>query len=81
MRSIRSRRQQILQCLIEQKSMQVAELVDRCEVSAVTIRADLSHFESKGMVTRTRGGATLVRELMQEQKIHERDMLTLSMND
>ena len=61
MRNTRSRRQQILQLLIEHGSVQVADLVERFGVSAVTIRADLTHFESQGLANRTHGGATLVR--------------------
>ena len=49
MRNTRSRRQQILQLLIEHGSVQVADLVERFGVSAVTIRADLTHFESQGL--------------------------------
>jgi len=60
MRNTRSRRQQILQLLIEHGSVQVADLVERFGVSAVTIRADLTHFESQGLANRTHGGATLV---------------------
>ena len=67
MRNTRSRRQQILQQLIEQGSVQVAELVARYAVSAVTIRTDLGHFEEQGLATRTHGGATLVRTPPQEQ--------------
>ena len=51
MRNTRSRRQQILQLLIEHGSVQVADLVERFGVSAVTIRADLTHFESQGLAT------------------------------
>ncbi|MBN8799968.1 MAG: DeoR family transcriptional regulator, partial [Stenotrophomonas nitritireducens] len=66
MRNTRSRRQQILQQLIEHGSVQVAELVGRYGVSAVTIRTDLGHFEEQGLATRTHGGATLVRTPPQE---------------
>ncbi|MGO1003400.1 DeoR family transcriptional regulator [Lysobacter sp. CA196] len=81
MRNTRSRRQQILQCLIEQNSVQVAELVERFDVSAVTIRADLSHIESQGLATRTHGGATLVRTPPLEQDIHEKDALNLPLKE
>lgn len=80
-RNTRSRRQQILQCLIELGSVQVAELVERFEVSAVTIRADLSHIESQGLATRTHGGANLVRTPPQEQDIHEKDALNLPLKE
>ena len=81
MRNTRPRRQQILQRLIDQGSVQVAELVDQFGVSAVTIRTDLGHFEAQGLATRTHGGATLVRMPPQEQDIHEKDALNLSLKE
>ena len=81
MRNTRSRRQQILQLLIEHGSVQVADLVERFGVSAVTIRADLTHFESQGLANRTHGGATLVRTPPQEQDIHEKDALNLPLKE
>ncbi|HAU82054.1 DeoR family transcriptional regulator [Stenotrophomonas sp. TWI273] len=81
MRNTRQRRQQILQTLVEHGNVQVSELVARFAVSAVTIRADLTHIESQGLATRTHGGATLVRTPPQEQDIHEKDALNLPMKD
>jgi len=81
MRNTRQRRQQILQTLVEHGNVQVSELVERFAVSAVTIRADLTHIESQGLATRTHGGATLVRTPPQEQDIHEKDALNLPMKD
>ena len=81
MRNTRSRRQQILQTLIEHGSVHVAELVARFGVSAVTIRTDLSHFEAQGLATRTHGGANLVRTPPQEQDIHEKDALNLPLKE
>jgi DeoR family transcriptional regulator of aga operon len=80
-RNTRSRRQQILQRLVEHGSVQVADLVEHFEVSAVTIRADLSHIESQGLATRTHGGATLVRTPPREQDIHEKDALNLPLKE
>ncbi len=51
MRNTRSRRQQILQLLIEHGSVQVADLVERFGVSAVTIRADLTHSNRRAWPT------------------------------
>ncbi|MGH8053513.1 MAG: DeoR family transcriptional regulator [Stenotrophomonas sp.] len=81
MRNTRSRRQQILQLLIEQGTVQVSELVDRFDVSAVTIRTDLGQIEIQGLATRTHGGATLVRMPPLEQDIHEKDALNLSLKE
>lgn len=81
MRNTRSRRQQILQSLIEQGGVQVGALVERFGVSAVTIRADLNHFQAQGLATRTHGGANLVRTPPQERDIHEKDTLNLPLKD
>ncbi|HYD80756.1 MAG TPA: transcriptional repressor AgaR [Paucimonas sp.] len=55
------RRQRILQLLMEHGNVQVSELSPSFNVSAVTIRNDLSFFEEQGLVTRTYGGAFLKR--------------------
>jgi DeoR family transcriptional regulator of aga operon len=80
-RTTRSRRQQILQTLIELGEVQVGELVERFGVSAVTIRADLSHFQAQGLATRSHGGANLIRTPPQEQDIHEKDALNLPLKE
>lgn len=81
LRNTRSRRQQILQQLLERGSVQVSELVGQYGVSAVTIRTDLGHFEEQGLATRTHGGATLVRTPPREQDIHEKDTLNLPLKE
>ena len=77
MRNTRQRREQILQQLVLDGSVQVAELVERFGVSAVTIRTDLGQIESQGLATRNHGGATLVRTPPPEQNIREKDLLNL----
>jgi DeoR family transcriptional regulator of aga operon len=81
MRNTRQRREQILQMLVQHGNVQVADLVERFGVSAVTIRTDLTHAESQGLATRTHGGANLVRTPPQERGIHEKDTLNLSLKD
>ncbi len=81
MRNTRRRREQILQSLVEHGSVHVADLVERFDVSSVTIRSDLTHIESQGLATRTHGGATLVRTPPQEQDIHEKDVLNHPIKD
>lgn len=76
-RNTRLRRQQILECLLDQGTLQVADLVTRFAVSAVTIRSDLRQLEAQGLATRTHGGATLVRRPPREQHIREKDTLNL----
>lgn len=70
-----------MQRLVEYGNVQVSELVEQFAVSAVTIRADLTHIEAQGLATRTHGGATLVRTPPQEQDIHEKDALNLPLKN
>src|SRR5690606_10123912 len=51
------RQQSILEQLNENGSVLVAELVERFNVSEMTIRRDLDLLERKGLLQRTRGGA------------------------
>jgi DeoR/GlpR family transcriptional regulator of sugar metabolism len=54
---LEERLDQILALLQEQGRISVAELSDRFDVSAVTIRNDLSTLQQQGLVVRTHGGA------------------------
>ncbi len=55
--SIQERLREIAALIEEQDRVSVAELVDRFEVSAVTIRNDLATLEQGGVLLRTHGGA------------------------
>jgi DeoR family transcriptional regulator of aga operon len=81
MRNTRQRRQQIVEHLLQHGSVQVGELVQRHDVSAVTIRADLNHLEAQGLVVRSHGGASLLRTPPQEHGIHEKDSLNLPLKN
>jgi len=80
-RNTRTRRQQILQQLLARGQVQVADLVEQFNVSAVTIRADLGRLRAQGLATRTHGGAALLRPPPLEQDIHERDGLNLPLKE
>jgi DeoR/GlpR family transcriptional regulator of sugar metabolism len=53
------RRRETLKVLEEQRRITVEGLADRFQVSAVTIRADLGHLASEGLLVRSHGGAIL----------------------
>lgn len=55
----RSRRKFVLDTLESQKSVQVKELADTLDVSAMTIRRDLRRLADMGMITLVHGGAVL----------------------
>lgn len=57
------RQRQILSLVTQDKVVQVQDLSDRFGVSVLTIRRDLDHLASQGLVERTHGGATLRRSL------------------
>lgn len=75
MRNTSQRRETILQAIVQHGSVQVAELVDKLGVSAVTIRSDLSVLESQGLVQRSHGGALLARTPPTEHTIRQKDSL------
>ena len=56
-RNTLSRRSEILELLKKQENISVPELSTNYNVSEVSIRNDLAHLESKGLLIRTRGGA------------------------
>lgn len=80
-RNTRQRRQQIIESLLQQGSVQVTELVERHGVSSVTIRSDLNHLEAQGLAIRTHGGANLLRSPPQEHALLEKDTIHLSLKD
>ena len=55
------RKKIILQILNEQEFVNIHEVVDKCNVSEITIRRDLNELESEGMLVRTHGGATKLK--------------------
>ena len=70
------REREIVRLLAEDANVPVAALADRLGVSTVTVRSDLNNLAQKGVIVRTRGGATpafhpnvIVRQnLMVEEK-------------
>jgi len=53
------RRRETLKVLEEQKRVTVEDLAERFSVSAVTVRSDLEHLASEGLLVRSHGGAIL----------------------
>jgi DeoR family transcriptional regulator of aga operon len=49
----------------------IADLKGRLGVSEVTVREDLKHLESRGMLTRVRGGAVVLRNATMEMSLEE----------
>ncbi len=58
------RSERILKLLLQRGNVSVEELITTLAASGPSIRRDLARLESKGLVKRTRGGATLVQELL-----------------
>lgn len=81
MRNIHQRREQIMQMLLEQGTVQVTALAPLLGVSVVTVRTDLTALESQGFASRTFGGATLVRTPLQEQSVRQKSIVNSSLKE
>ncbi|MGI4741039.1 MAG: DeoR/GlpR family DNA-binding transcription regulator [Janthinobacterium lividum] len=71
------RHQLILQQLQAQKHVEVPELSEALEVSAVTIRKDLKLLEEKGLLFRTHGGASLESPYIKDRPVNEKEHLAV----
>ncbi len=71
------RHQLILQQLQTQKHVEVPELSEALEVSAVTIRKDLKLLEEKGLLFRTHGGASLESPYIKDRPVNEKEHLAV----
>jgi len=67
------RHEQILQILMEKKSVTVGELSKTMFVSDATIRRDLSQMEKEGLIKRSHGGAVLFESTNDETSILMRE--------
>lgn len=68
------RRNQIEQLIMQNKSVLVADLAKKFDVTPETIRGDLEKLEKHGVLVRTYGGATLV-ESVDDRTIQLRDTI------
>ena len=71
MRTI-ERRHDIVQHTLKHGKVDVVQLAERYEVSAVTIRADLNYLAKKNLLVRTRGGAIASHRIQRELTIDEK---------
>jgi DeoR family transcriptional regulator of aga operon len=69
------RRATILKALTENASVHVSELAKQLNVSAVTIRSDLSALEAQGLAIRSHGSAMLARMPPTEHTVSQKDAL------
>lgn len=65
--TMEERHEQIIQLILQQQTVTVAELSERFSVSPVTIRSDLNQLAEKGKVVRTHGGARLGDERTRQE--------------
>jgi DeoR family transcriptional regulator of aga operon len=71
------RHQLILQRLQAQKHVEVPDLCEALNVSAVTIRKDLRLLEEKGLLFRTHGGAALENPYIKDRPVNEKELLNV----
>jgi DeoR family fructose operon transcriptional repressor len=63
---VENRRARILEMLEKNESVKVMELAERLNVSPLTIRRDFEEMEKENLIIRFHGGASLIREEIQE---------------
>jgi len=71
------RHQDILKRLTEEKHLEVLDLCDILNVSAVTIRKDLKLLEQKGLLYRTHGGASLENPYINERTVIDKEKISV----
>ena len=77
---IEERRQHVLECIQRDGRAIVGELSDQLGISRITIRKDLEHLQSMGLIHRTHGGALAVQagtlfdpSLPDKEKVHSKE--------
>jgi len=75
MLTITERHQSILKQLQEEGRLNIVDLSDSLNVSGVTIRKDLKLLEDKGLLFRTRGGASITNPYTIERSINEKELI------
>lgn len=71
------RHQTILDKLENEKYVEVLDLCQALDVSAVTIRKDLKLLEDKGLLFRTHGGASLENPYINDRHVHEKEKISV----
>ncbi|WP_179320793.1 DeoR/GlpR family DNA-binding transcription regulator [Winogradskyella helgolandensis] len=71
------RHQDILDKLTKEKHLEVLELCEMLNVSAVTIRKDLKFLEQKGLLHRTHGGASIENPYINERTVLDKEKISV----
>ncbi len=79
--SIAQRRIELFKIVKERKHISVNELAEHFEVSGMTIRRDLSKFESQGLIIMTHGSVSLNSERDSEPTFNEKLGISLEAKD
>ncbi|WP_144513085.1 DeoR/GlpR family DNA-binding transcription regulator [Bacillus sp. FJAT-22090] len=66
------RKKRILEELLENGKVEILDLVDLLEVSAMTVRRDLDELEKQKKLIRTHGGATIPQAIIAERSYSEK---------
>ena len=69
--AIEKRRSRILKLLEFRESMSVEELADELKTLCNTIRRDLQYFSDQNLIDRHHGGASLNKNKLYDQYIHQ----------
>lgn len=75
--TITERHKFILQHLYEKNEIDIGDLSQTMQVSGVTIRKDLKVLEEKGLLYRTKGGASVSNPYANERPINEKEFINV----
>ncbi|MCL6268933.1 DeoR/GlpR family DNA-binding transcription regulator [Sansalvadorimonas sp. 2012CJ34-2] len=69
------RREVIIRQVRQYRHVRVEDLPDRFHVSTVTIRSDMNYLNDKGLIIRSRGGATIPEIFSRELPLRDKNFL------
>ncbi len=83
---IEERRQHVLERIQRDGRALVGELSEQLGISRITIRKDLEHLQTKGLIQRTHGGALTLQSgalfdptLLEKEKLHQKEKQRIAM--
>ena len=77
----KKRQEQILEVLLKEESITVAELAELLDVSQVTIRKDLTELEQASKLYRSHGKAVLINPYINNRSVNEKEKIAVEQKE